>query len=54
MTKEKAIEELKKCQQNGDAEMAHSDADDVLASLLKQLGYEDVVAEYEKVRKWFA
>ena len=41
-------------QQSHDTEMAHIDADDVLCELLKSLGYEDVVSEYQNVNKWFA
>ena len=54
MTKEEAIQELKLQQKNGDTEVAHSNADDVLCALLSALGYNDVVAEYHKVNKWYA
>lgn len=54
MTREDAIKKLKMEQSNGDTEMAHSNADDVLCELLRSLGYSDVVDEYEKVDKWFA
>jgi hypothetical protein len=35
-------------------EQIHIDADQVLCDLLVSLGYGDVVAEYNKVEKWFA
>jgi hypothetical protein len=54
MTKEQAISKLKDIQKSGDQEGAHIDADDVLCRLLKELGCEDVVAEYEKISKWYA
>jgi len=54
MTKEQAIQELKDAQESGDIEVAHARADNVLCKLLTTLGYADVVAEYEKVEKWFA
>ena len=54
MTKEEALAELIACQQNDDTEIAHSDADDVLCALLDELGYGEVVVEYNKVSKWFA
>jgi hypothetical protein len=54
MTREEAIEKLKECQKNGDTEAAHSEADDVLCQLLNALGYAIVVAEYEKIDKWYA
>ena len=54
ITKEDALNKLAECQKNCDAEMAHCDADDVLCALLEDLGYGDVVSEYDKVHKWFA
>lgn len=54
MTREDAIEKLKVEQANGDLEMAHGNADDVLCALLVALGYGDVVEEWEKVDKWYA
>lgn len=54
MTKEKAIELLKQEQQNFDTEAAHAIADAILCELLNSLGYQDVVAEYNKVNKWYA
>ena len=35
-------------------EMAHRTADYVLREFVKQLGYGDMVEEYEKVDAWFA
>lgn len=54
MDREEAITELKECQAYADTEGAHVNADDVLCALLRSLGYEDVVEEYEKVDKWYA
>lgn len=54
MTKDQAIAELKACQVPGDTEASHANADEVLCKFLKAIGYADVVAEYEKVEKWFA
>lgn len=54
MTREEAVAELIECQKNGDTEMAHGIADGVLCRLLAALGYGDVVAEYDKVDKWFS
>ena len=54
MTREEAIAELIECQNNFDTEAAHGIADGVLCRLLDALGYGDVVAEYDKVDKWFA
>ena len=52
--REAAIRQLQECQNNRDIEQAHYDADDILCDLLTSLGFADVVAEYEKVDKWFA
>jgi hypothetical protein len=53
-TREEAIALLKKCQEPGDTEAAHAEADDILCALLRDLGYGDVVDEYDKVAKWYA
>lgn len=54
MTRDEALAGLVKCQESDDKEMAHMDADEVLCALLTALGYDDVVAEWEKVGKWYA
>ena len=54
MTREQAIELLKAEQNSGDTEAAHGNADDILCQLLTAIGYGDVVAEWEKVDKWYA
>ncbi len=51
---DEAIRKLKEEQTNGDTEIAHVNADDILCNLLSELGFEDVVTEYAKVRKWYA
>ena len=48
------IAKLVDYQKNDDTEMAHIKADDLLCAFLTALGYADVVAEYEKVNKWFS
>jgi hypothetical protein len=52
--KQRCIDALKTLQESGDTEMAHSIADTVLCELLVELGYEDVVEEYNKISKWYA
>lgn len=39
---------------NSDIEADHSDADDILCSLLSYLGYDDIVNVYQEVGKWYA
>ncbi len=48
------IRRLKEEQENLDTEMAHWHADKILCEILKELGHHDIVAEYEKVDKWYA
>lgn len=54
MTKESALDILEELAKSGDYEMAHSEADDVLCELLASLGFDDVVAAWAKVGKWYA
>jgi len=50
----KYIERLKECRKERHIEANHMEADDVLCDLLVDLGFSDVVVEYEKVEKCFA
>ena len=52
--KEKYINLLKEQQISWDDEMAHVEADNLVCELLKELGFEEVVKEYDKVSKWYA
>lgn len=54
VNKENIINKLKKIQEFGDTEGAHSMADGVLCDFLESLGYKDIVDEYDKVEKWYA
>lgn len=54
MTAEQALEALKPLAEIGDIEVAHSQADEILCSLLRSLGHGDVVDAWEKVDKWYA
>ena len=49
-----AVEQMKECVNNGDFEVAHLDADNILCDVLTQLGYKELVDLYEKVHKWYA
>lgn len=49
-----AIAKLKALQADNDTEVAHIRADDVLVALLSELGFDDVVSEYDKIEKWYA
>jgi hypothetical protein len=54
MDKQQAIDELKVQQKHKDPERAHENADEIICKFLKSLGYDDVVAEWDKVAKWYA
>ncbi len=54
MNSVEAINKLKELQDGVDIEVEHSDADDILCTLLTDLGYADVVKEYQEVNKWYA
>lgn len=56
ITKKQALEQMQEYVQlsKGDTEGVHGDADDLLCEILKQLGWNKVVEEYEKVEKWYA
>jgi hypothetical protein len=53
MTRKEAVDELREIQEINDLKVGHRLADDVLCRLLHSLGYRDVVAEYNKVGKWY-
>lgn len=38
----------------GDPEVAHSVADDILCKLLRRLGHGEVADAYERVERWYA
>lgn len=45
---------LVELQGDGDTESNHAQADDILCEILTDLGYGDIVAEYDKIGKWYA
>ncbi len=47
-----AIELLKAISEE-DVEIGHARADAILCNLLTELGYLDVVVEFEKIQKWY-
>lgn len=51
------LEEMKwiaKESKDGDVEMLHLQADDLLINFLKSLGYKDLARAYNRVDKWYA
>lgn len=56
MTQQEAIDELKRITEecDGDQEVAHIKADDLLCKVLTELGYPRLVEEYENICKWYA
>jgi hypothetical protein len=54
MTRNEAVEALRALAGEWDTETAHSEGDAVLCKLLISLGYEDVVAAWEVLPKWYS
>ena len=54
MTYEEALKDMQDVQVEGDPEIAHLRADNILCSFLVVLGYEELVREFAKVEKWYA
>lgn len=55
LTKDEAMAMITKAQADDwDVETCHADADDALCGFLEHLGHSDLVAEWHKVRKWYA
>lgn len=52
--KEAAVNELRALLNTKDHEAAHSRADDILCAVLTDLGYADVVKEYQAIMRWCA
>lgn len=53
--RDKALYELIGIQNRaGDVESDHQQADAVLTELLEALGFEDVVREWDSIKKWYA
>lgn len=53
-TIEEIIARLKELQQDDDMERAHIQADWIICNLLEDLGYTEVIKEYDKISKWYA
>ena len=53
--KEEFLNKLKELSDDNEGiEINHINADIVLCNILKLLGYNDIVEQYDKVRKWYA
>lgn len=50
------LKKLKEVQDEycGDEECRHGCEDDILCELLKELGYKELVKQYESTNKWYA
>ena len=53
MKKENAIKELKELADGGDPYSNHVRADEILCELLTELGCNEVVEAFNKIRKWY-
>jgi hypothetical protein len=54
MTPAEFFSKMKQISMNGDEEVAHVEADDLICGLLRQLGYGDGVDVFEDMPKWYA
>lgn len=54
MTENEAIAMIRENCHSGDTEVDHSHADLILCQFLEELGYEELVKEWDKVSKWYA
>jgi hypothetical protein len=52
--KNRLIEIQNEAEESGDFESSHEEADNIICELLAKLGYEDIVAEWLKVPKWYS
>lgn len=54
MTPEEAKEALSSLVNVGDLEVSHSQADEILCALLRFLGRDDIVGQFNDLEKWYA
>lgn len=54
MTDDDYAKQIEALENTGDQEMAHADADDLLCSILKSLGYVKTVEAFNNLSKWYA
>lgn len=54
MDEKEAILELNKLTTTFDIEKNHLDADKILCSFLRKLGYNELVDAYKRIEKWYA
>ena len=53
--KDEFIKELKELSENdNDIEISHITADNILCKILSLLDCDEIVEEYDKIRKWYA
>ena len=48
------VEQLVELQKEPDREEAHVKADRLLCAFLNDLGYHDIVRQYNRIHKWYA
>ncbi|CAH1657786.1 conserved hypothetical protein [Hyphomicrobiales bacterium] len=57
MSREEVVDELKRLarlSEDGDPELAHSEADKIISDFVKSLGYSDVANAFDEIFKWYA
>jgi hypothetical protein len=50
------LSEMRECVElsKEDEETAHEKGDEILCQLLREVGYDEIVDEWELIRKWYA
>ena len=51
---EECLIKLRKIQDDDDPEMAHTHADECITRFLSNIGFSDIVYEYDQIDKWYA
>lgn len=54
MTSKEFAEKMKEIFKNGDGELSHIEADELMAEVLSSLGYEEGVKIFFSHEKWYA
>jgi polyhydroxyalkanoate synthesis regulator phasin len=48
------VEQMQQLEDNDDTEEAHIEADKLLCSFLRELGYDELVDAFEDIDKWYS
>ena len=54
MTPQEFAKKMQEISENGDTEISHGDADDLMCSVLEFWGYKEGVKIFKEMDKWYA